>query len=185
MTTLDERHGEGARDGDDPRGGAVLNAVGAHSLLDPVGTHGREAVPLDQPSAALPLLAGSKAANLARAARAGLPVLPGFVIPHPASVPEAHDPADALTGDLSALRHAWDALSDSGERPLVVRSSSPQEDTDESSLAGQFASVLDVRGWAGFLAAVRTVLDSAHRPGEPPHRWRCWSSRCSPRVWEA
>lgn len=168
MTTLDERHGEGARDGDDPRGGAVLNAVGAHSLLDPVGTHGREAVPLDRPSAALPLFAGSKAANLARAARAGLPVLPGFVIPHPASAPEAHGPADALTGDLSALRHAWDALSDGGERPLVVRSSSPQEDTDESSLAGQFASVLDVRGWAGFLAAVRTVLDSAHRPGEPP-----------------
>ncbi|MFF3374280.1 PEP/pyruvate-binding domain-containing protein [Streptomyces sp. NPDC002680] len=162
MTTLDERHGEGARDGDDPRGGAVLNAVGAHGLLDPVGTHGREAVPLDQPSAALPLLAGSKAANLARAARAGLPVLPGFVIPHPA--PETVGSSD----DLSALRHAWDTLSDGGERPLVVRSSSPQEDTEESSLAGQFASVLDVRGWAGFLTAVRTVLDSAHRPGEPP-----------------
>ena len=172
MTTLDERHGEGARDGDDPSGGAVLNAVGAHGLLDPVGTHGREAVPLDQPTAALPLLAGSKAANLARAARAGLPVLPGFVIPHPASAPEAHGPiggpADALTGDLSALRDAWDRLSDGGERPLVVRSSSPQEDTQESSLAGQFASVLDVRGWADFRTAVRTVLDSAHRPGEPP-----------------
>ncbi|WP_105973911.1 PEP/pyruvate-binding domain-containing protein [Streptomyces geranii] len=170
MTTLDERHGEGARDGDDPRGGAVLNAVGAHvhdtvgapGLLAPVGAHGREAVPLDQPAAALPLLAGSKAANLARAAGAGLPVLPGFVIPHPA--PDLH----GSSGDLSALRDAWDGLSDGGVRPLVVRSSSPQEDTQESSLAGQFASVLDVRGWADFLAAVRTVLDSAHRPGEPP-----------------
>jgi hypothetical protein len=28
--------------------------------------------------------------------------------------------------------------------------------------------VLDVRGWADFRTAVRTVLDSAHRPDEPP-----------------
>ncbi|MER5788685.1 hypothetical protein [Streptomyces sp. NPDC001980] len=55
MTTLDERHGL-------------------------VETQGPVAVPLDQPFAALPLHAGSKAANLARAAGAGLPVLPGFVI---------------------------------------------------------------------------------------------------------
>ncbi|WP_329278388.1 PEP/pyruvate-binding domain-containing protein [Streptomyces sp. NBC_01451] len=165
MTTLDERHGEGARDGDDPRGGAVLNALAVHGR-DTVGAHGREPVPLDQPDAALPLLAGSKAANLARAAGAGLPVLPGFVITHPA--PEADDPHDSLSSGWSALREAWNALSDGGERPLVVRSSSPQEDTQESSLAGRFASVLDVRGWAGFRTAVRTVLDSAHRPGEPP-----------------
>ncbi len=163
MTTLDERHGEGARDGDDPGGGGVLDAVGPQGL-DVAGAHGREAVPLDQPAAALPLLAGSKAANLARAARAGLPVLPGFVIPHPAPDPGAHDPADGL----STLRRAWHALSDGGERPLVVRSSSPQEDTQASSLAGRFASVLDVRGWADFRTAVRTVLDSAHRSDGPP-----------------
>ncbi|MFI1352066.1 PEP/pyruvate-binding domain-containing protein [Streptomyces sp. NPDC020898] len=163
MTTLDERHGEGARDGDDPGGGGVLDAVGPQGL-DLAGAQGREAVPLDQPAASLPLLAGSKAANLARAARAGLPVLPGFVIPHPAPDPEAPDPADGP----SALRHAWDALSDGGERPLVVRSSSPQEDTQDSSLAGRFASVLDVRGWADFRTAVRTVLDSARRSDGPP-----------------
>ncbi|GAA3891950.1 hypothetical protein GCM10023084_50860 [Streptomyces lacrimifluminis] len=164
MTTLDERPGEGACDGDDPRGGAVLNAVAAQGR-ETVGAHGREAVWLDRPGAALPLLAGSKAANLARAAGAGLPVLPGFVITHPG--PEADDPHDSLSGGWSALRQAWDTLSDGGERPLVVRSSSPQEDTQESSLAGRFASVLDVRGWADFRTAVRTVLDSAHRPGEP------------------
>ncbi|WP_330291818.1 PEP/pyruvate-binding domain-containing protein [Streptomyces sp. NBC_00576] len=171
MTTLDERHGEGPRDGDDPRGGPVLNAVAAPGRPT-AGAHGREAVPLDQPDAAVPLLAGSKAANLARAVGAGLPVLPGFVITHPVTNPEAHAPAGDLSdipaGSWPALRHAWDTLSDGGERPLVVRSSSPQEDTQESSLAGRFASVLDVRGWADFRTAVRTVLDSAHRPDQPP-----------------
>ncbi|WP_328684010.1 PEP/pyruvate-binding domain-containing protein [Streptomyces sp. NBC_00343] len=133
MTTLDERHGEDARE-----------AAGAYRP--------DAAVPLDQLTAIQPLFAGSKAANLARAARAGLPVLSGFVIPEGAG----DDPA--------ALRRAWRDLSDSGARPLVVRSSSPQEDTEQSSLAGQFASVLDVRGWSDFCTAVRTVLDSAHRP---------------------
>ncbi|KUL22125.1 PEP/pyruvate-binding domain-containing protein, partial [Streptomyces regalis] len=142
MTTLDERHGEGARDADEFRGDVALGEVEAY---------GPAIVPLDHPGTAIPRLMGSKAANLARAARAGLPVLPGFVIPHQA------------TRDTVALRRAWDELSDGGTRPLVVRSSSPQEDTEESSLAGQFASVLDVRGWRDFRTAVQTVLDSAHR----------------------
>jgi len=133
MTTLDERHGEG-----------TWEAEGAYRP--------DAAVPLGQLTAIQPLFAGSKAANLARAARAGLPVLPGFVVPEGAG----DDPA--------TLRRAWRDLSDSGARPLVVRSSSPQEDTEQSSLAGQFASVLDVRGWSDFCTAVRTVLDSAHKP---------------------
>lgn len=143
MTTLDERHGEGARDGDG-RGGEVAPG--------PVEAYGPPTVPLERPVAAVPRAAGSKAANLARAAGAGLPVLPGFVIP------------DGAVGDETALRRAWNELSDGATRSLVVRSSSPQEDTEESSLAGQFASVLDVRGWRAFRAAIRTVLDSAHRP---------------------
>ncbi|MFJ8105223.1 PEP/pyruvate-binding domain-containing protein [Streptomyces sp. NPDC096132] len=143
MTTLDERHGDGAHGGEGPRGEVALG---------PAGTHGPATVPLEDPGAALPRHAGSKAANLARAARAGLPVLPGFVIPHDAA------------GHPVALWRAWDGLSDGGTRPLVVRSSSPQEDTEESSLAGRFASVLDVCGWPAFRTAVRTVLDSAHRP---------------------
>jgi pyruvate,water dikinase len=144
MTTLDERHGEGAYDGEGPRSPGALGASPA--------AHGPEAVALDQPAAADPAVAGSKAANLARAARAGLPVLPGFVIP--AGVPE----------DSPALRDAWRELSDGGERPLVVRSSSSQEDTGESSQAGRFDSVLDVRGLPDFRAAVRTVRASAELP---------------------
>ncbi|MGW6057571.1 PEP/pyruvate-binding domain-containing protein [Streptomyces sp. NPDC055189] len=111
-------------------------------------------VPLDDPHAALPHLTGSKAAHLARAARAGLPVLPGFVVPHGAG-----DSPDGLHG-------AWRELSADGALPLVVRSSSPQEDTQESSLAGQFASVLDVRGWDDFRTAVAAVLHSAHRTAD-------------------
>ncbi|MGW3287853.1 PEP/pyruvate-binding domain-containing protein [Streptomyces sp. NPDC001002] len=149
MTTLDERHGEGSRDGDGPRGEVALEPIEARAAQ---GAYRPAVVPLDHPVAALPRLAGSKAANLARAARAGLPVLPGFVIP------------EGADGDTVALRRAWQDISDSGSLPLVVRSSSPQEDTQESSLAGQFDSVLDVRDWPGFRTAVRTVLDSAHRP---------------------
>ncbi|OAR23235.1 pyruvate phosphate dikinase [Streptomyces sp. ERV7] len=131
MTTLDERGREHHEEPGLPTGAALA---------------------LDQPAARIPLSTGSKAANLARAAAAGLPVLPGFVIPHGAG------------DDVRALRHAWRELSHDGTAPLVVRSSSPQEDTQESSLAGQFASVLDVRDWPAFRAAVRTVLDSADRP---------------------
>ncbi|MFD0304845.1 PEP/pyruvate-binding domain-containing protein [Streptomyces sp. NPDC127119] len=145
---------------------------------------------MSDPQATRIVLAGSKAAHLARAARAGLPVLPGFVLPWsngPRSTePDGADddprqsepwqgeprqgepwqsgPWQSGDGDSEQLRRAWRQLSDGGALPLVVRSSSPQEDTQESSLAGQFASVLDVRGWHDFRAAVRTVLDSAHRP---------------------
>ncbi|WP_281198695.1 PEP/pyruvate-binding domain-containing protein, partial [Streptomyces phaeochromogenes] len=114
---------------------------------------------MSDPRAARIPFAGSKAANLARAALAGLPVLPGFVVPYGDRSGEW-----AGAGQLEGLRRAWQELSADGTRPLVVRSSSPQEDTQESSLAGQFASVLDVQGWHEFRAAVRTVLDSAHRP---------------------
>ncbi|WJV50389.1 PEP/pyruvate-binding domain-containing protein [Streptomyces flavofungini] len=101
-------------------------------------------------------IAGAKAAHLARAAGAGLPVLPGFV------VAVADGSAGAHRGE-SELRHAWDELSDAGARPLVVRSSSAHEDGAESSLAGLFETVLDVHGWDAFTDAVRRVRRSAHR----------------------
>lgn len=168
MTTVDERHGDGARDGDDqggvPRTGDPLasrfhqTAPEVPRLAPEIPRLAAEAVPLSDPRAARIPFAGSKAANLARAALAGLPVLPGFVVPYDDW--SGHGDLEGLEG----LRRAWQELSVGGTRPLVVRSSSPQEDTQESSLAGQFASVLDVQGWHEFRAAVRTVLDSAHRP---------------------
>ncbi|MFD7697142.1 PEP/pyruvate-binding domain-containing protein [Streptomyces sp. NPDC059805] len=114
-------------------------------------------VPMNTPWATDPDITGAKAAHLARAADEGLPVLPGFVL-----VPATRT-RSALTGD-EALRGAWRTLAGGdGREPLVVRSSSLYEDTENSSMAGRFDSVLDVRGWDDFVTAVRTVLSSARR----------------------
>jgi pyruvate,water dikinase len=104
-----------------------------------------------------PECSGAKAAALARAHQAGLPVLPGFVL--------TPDAADAIAAGNAAsvtasAKRAWAELSDNGSRALVVRSSSTVEDGVDSSMAGRFESVLDVRGWDGFVDAVRTVVAS-------------------------
>ncbi|NUS72954.1 MAG: hypothetical protein HOQ05_06050 [Corynebacteriales bacterium] len=91
---------------------------------------------------------GNKAANLAKALKAGLPVVPGFVLTW------QDNPTDSAT-------KAWRALSQNGAIPLVVRSTSIHEDQDKSSMAGQFVSVLDVMGWDDFTAAVAKVRNSA------------------------
>jgi Pyruvate phosphate dikinase, AMP/ATP-binding domain len=104
-------------------------------------------------------LTGAKAANLARAARAGLPVLPWFVL-----VPDERAGGRGRTRP-DALYRAWDDLSRAGTVPLVVRSSSACEDIEWSSMAGRFASVLDVAGWGAFNDAVRIVFGSAGELG--------------------
>ncbi|MBN2622649.1 MAG: hypothetical protein JXA83_04740 [Acidimicrobiales bacterium] len=110
-------------------------------------------------------LVGAKAANLARARRAGLPVLPGAVLTtawdhrgwsHPSRF-DRPGPA----------RAAWRTFGNEGERPLVVRSSSTNEDGGTSSMAGVFTSVLDVTDWASFVEAVDQVLDSGRLAGVP------------------
>ncbi len=83
---------------------------------------------------------GGKAANLDRAAAAGIPVPPGFVIPHGRSL-------DVAPSDLVPL----------GPGPLAVRSAFSVEDRPDSSLAGYFATHLDVMASAG---AVRTAAES-------------------------
>jgi phosphohistidine swiveling domain-containing protein len=123
----------------------------------------RLTVALDHPAAGDAALAGAKAANLARARRAGLPALPGVVLTTvgaSALFPTGAPPAEVG----AALRDAWRTLSEDGRRSLVVRSSSTVEDAGASSMAGRFTSLLDVQGWDEFLAAVRTVLDSATSP---------------------
>ncbi|WBB60680.1 PEP-utilizing enzyme [Streptomyces sp. WMMC500] len=113
-------------------------------------------LPLHTGPARDPDRAGAKAANLARAAAAGLPVLPGFVLTDPALAP-------GVPAGPRALRAAWRDLSEAGQRPLIVRSSSAYEDAADSSMAGWYETVPDVRGWEDFAAAVRRVLDSAAR----------------------
>lgn len=110
-------------------------------------------VTLDSAAALDPSLAGAKAAALARALRSGLPVLPGWVLT-----------TGAFAGSLpvdAELRAAWATATDTGRRPVVVRSSSTVEDGNTSSMAGMFTSVLDVQDWVGFREAVDTVLHSA------------------------
>lgn len=113
-------------------------------------------LPLHSGPARDPGRAGAKAAGLARAATAGLPVLPGFVLTDPALAPGS--PAGP-----GALHAAWLDLSEDGRRPLIVRSSSAYEDGADSSMAGWYETVPDVRGWEDFTAAVRRVRDSAAR----------------------
>ena len=124
-------------------------------------------VPLERAAAAGVALVGAKAANLAEAMAAGLPVLPGFVL----STAAVEVLASGSGFDVSRRAHeemavAWSVLSDNGRRPLVVRSSSPVEDQASSSMAGLFSSVVGVGHWSAFVAAVDTVARSARRGGQ-------------------
>lgn len=119
------------------------------------GRPAAEVVGLDDPLALDADVVGMKAANLARARRAGLPSLDGFVLPTSviaAMIRTGTVPAGALA--------AYDELSDGGRRPVVVRSSAPSEDTSGSSMAGQFHSVTHVRGAEAFADAVVAVAAS-------------------------
>lgn len=117
-------------------------------------------------------LAGAKAAQLARAARAGLAVLPGWVVP----VAEARP---ALTAGSAAIRHGRpaaarravlghrlddglatglrDAVTRLGGR-VIVRSSSPLE--SDPRWSGAFSSVAEV-GADDVVSAVRSCWASA------------------------
>ena len=120
-----------------------------------------QVVTLSDPAATDPSLVGAKAAALARAARAGLPVLPGFVLTtNAAALLEGAASGDQLALEV-ALRDAWRRLSEGGSRSLVVRSSSTVEDDHASSMAGVFTSVVDVAGWDDFRTAVDAVLASS------------------------
>src|SRR5688572_23033168 len=83
---------------------------------------------------------GAKAANLAIAGSAGLPVLDGVVL----TVEGVQGlQRRGCTRVLATLRAAVRRFEDA---PLVVRSSSTVEDAETGSMAGQFTSILDVRG---------------------------------------
>ena len=128
-----------------PAEGGLEVGAGIHPLV----------VELSDPAADDARLVGAKAANLAVARRRGLPVLPGFVLTTAAS-------AGGLSPELIAALHPqWARLSRSGTDAVIVRSSSTIEDGRTSSMAGQFSTVPDVRGWDQFLEAIDTVLASA------------------------
>ncbi len=108
-----------------------------------------------------PALTGGKAAALARGAAAGLATLPGVVLTTAF--------CDAIDGGADVASHpaVREAFERAGgdEKALVARSSSVVEDTAESSMAGQFESIIGIDGFDEFAAAVAAVLDSRERAG--------------------
>ncbi|HEX2563067.1 MAG TPA: PEP/pyruvate-binding domain-containing protein [Acidimicrobiales bacterium] len=121
----------------------------------------RFVVELDDEAARDPALTGGKSAALARAAAAGLATLPGVVLTTAFS--------DAVDGGAEvalhpAVKEAFE-LAGGDQRSLVARSSSVVEDMAESSMAGQFESIIGIEGFDAFVAAVAAVLDSRERAG--------------------
>jgi rifampicin phosphotransferase len=103
-------------------------------------------------------IAGRKAATLARLASSRLPVPLGVVVPTAVFdrvLGQNLDvPADVAANLLGAVR-PW------GDVPLAVRSSGVDEDSANASFAGLFTTVLDVRGDAALIEAVRACWRSA------------------------
>ena len=118
-------------------------------------------VELNDSAARDPALTGGKAAALARARAADLDTLPGVVLTTAFS--------DAIDGGVKVAQHpaVRDAFDRAGgqERALVARSSSVVEDTANSSMAGQFESVIGISGFEAFVDAVTAVLDSRAQAG--------------------
>lgn len=105
-------------------------------------------VSLDAAEALDTTLVGSKAANLAKAVRAGFAVPAGVVV-------------TTTQGDVSA-GVADEILNRLGHVPLAVRSSASAEDLPDSSYAGQYESYLDVEGRQKLLEAMEACRASLH-----------------------
>jgi rifampicin phosphotransferase len=120
-----------------------------------------QVVNLDDAAAPDPALTGGKAAALARARAAGLNTLPGVVL-----TTAFCDAADA-GADVAGHPVLEQAFHQAGgpDAAVVARSSSVVEDTSDSSMAGQFDSVIGIRGLDAFTEAVQQVLDSRDRAG--------------------
>jgi pyruvate,water dikinase len=116
---------------------------------------------------------GGKAASLARALRAGLPVPPGLALAD--SFVTAIGEGDRMaTSELANLRLP------SG-RELAVRSSAIGEDAASASFAGQHTSELGVLAGVGLLESVKAVWRSGFSDGALGYRDRLGLDR-SPRM---
>ncbi len=116
---------------------------------------------------------GGKAAALGTLLRAGLPVPDGLVLPFGAR-PETCGALDAAPAEQA---EPWQeelatALAACGDPPVAIRSSAADEDTHLASAAGQYESVLGVRGAAAVGGAVRRCWDSARTARVTAYRSR-------------
>ena len=116
-------------------------------------------VSLDDEVAQDPMLTGGKSAALARGRIAGLSTLPGVVLTTAF--------CDAVDGGAEVATHpaVEEAFDQAGgdRQSLVARSSSVVEDMAESSMAGQFDSIIGIEGFDAFVTAVTVVLASRER----------------------
>jgi pyruvate,water dikinase len=109
---------------------------------------------------------GSKAAALGEMARAGMPVPEGFVV----TASALGDPAAGEALSKEVAQAITDAAASFGEAAVAVRSSAIAEDLPSASYAGQYESVLDVRGAPAILEAIVRCRASAATPRVEAYR---------------
>ena len=107
---------------------------------------------------------GGKAAGLARALRAGLPVTPGYAL--------APELVAAIAAQSSVAIERLRALAIDLPPAISVRSSAIGEDSTSASFAGQHRTLLNVASSTGLAAAVSEVWRSARTPSALAYRAR-------------
>jgi pyruvate,water dikinase len=109
-------------------------------------------------------LFGGKAASLAVAMRAGLPVPAGVALPLGFVDRVAAGDAEARQ-QLAAIFRTLDA-------PLVARSSAVGEDSEQATFAGQYVTRLNLRSEPELIDAVLAIWDSTRSPSAYAYRER-------------
>jgi rifampicin phosphotransferase len=155
-----------------PRGG------GTDPVKPATETSSRYLLSLDDPACAESARAGEKAATLATLVAAGFPVPQGIVLTTEAfrvsGVREVHGRPTVWPPDLSEAveRALLRVAAGFGDAPLAVRSSGVAEDLVEASFAGQYETVLGVRGPQQLVEAVRRCWASASAASAIAYRRR-------------
>ena len=128
--------------------------------------NGKPVVWLGEDRATDPASTGRKAASLARLHAAGFDVPDGFVLTTAATV------ATVAAGEIPEAidRAIRAAVSRMGDVALAVRSSGVAEDLPDASFAGQYETVLGVKGPEEVGRAVMTCLASAFSPSVAAYR---------------
>jgi pyruvate,water dikinase len=127
---------------------------------------GKLVVWLGDEGATDPAATGRKAASLARLLAAGFDVPDGFVLTTGATAAVVAD-GRIVEAVGEAIRAALAVMCDV---PLAVRSSGVAEDLADASFAGQYETVLGVKGPQEVGRAIMTCLASASSPGVAAYR---------------
>lgn len=136
-------------------------------MIPTTKTSSRYLLPLDDPACADSARAGAKAATLASLVAAGFPVPQGIVLTTEAfrasGIGEVPREAPAEPPELpdAVERALLQVAAGFGDAPLAVRSSGVAEDLGDASFAGQYETVLGVRGLQALVDAVRRCWASA------------------------